>query len=78
LKKLNLAFYDSKKKLFQINWLNLTANVEIFGNGNNRTRDLPLIDLFGPIKLTEDEDQFDVEAAKIALDHLHFFLVNIW
>jgi hypothetical protein len=60
-----------------VNWLDLTADVEILGNGNVK-RHLPLVDLFGPLKVSDEEDQFDVEAAKIALDHLHFFLSCIW
>jgi hypothetical protein len=62
---------------FQINWLTLSANVEILGKGDVK-EDLPLVELFGPLQLSEDDDQFDVAAPKIALEQLHFFLSHLW
>lgn len=68
-----------------MNWLDLTATVEILGPGTKRR--LPIVELFGPIQLggdgddDDDEDDssdVDIGAAKIALDHLRFFLANIW
>ena len=72
--------------LLQMNWLDLTATVEIFGPGTKRR--LPIVELFGPIQLggggdgddDDDDDSLDVDvdAAKIGLDHLRFFVSNIW
>ena len=62
---------------FQINWLRLSANVEILGRGDVKD-DVALVELFGPLQLSEDDDQFDVAAAKLALEQLHFFLSHLW
>ena len=76
--------FDNLGSIFQMNWLDLTATVEILGLGTKRR--LPIVELFGPIELggggdgDDDEDSSDVDvgAAKLALDHLRFFVTNLW
>jgi hypothetical protein len=54
----------------------LTADVEVIPGGEAKLR-LPLVELAGPLKISE-EDDFDGEDAQIGLDNLHFFLANFW
>ena len=51
--------------------------MEILGKGEVKD-DVALVELFGPLQLSEDDDQFNVAAAKLALEQLHFFLSHLW
>ncbi len=59
----------------------MSAYVEILDSGIKRW--VAIVELLGPVPLSDDSDnngdgKVDVTAAKIALDHLQFFVANLW